>query len=67
MLFEHKNHEVYTVNKCKIALNRDDDKRIIQEDGITTLARGFAYELYLDKCEEISENLRVLWKQSLNK
>ena len=41
MLFEHKNHEVYTVNKCKIALNRDDDKRIIQEDGITTLARGF--------------------------
>ena len=41
VLFEHKNHEVYTVNKCKIALNRDDDKRIIQEDGITTLARGF--------------------------
>ena len=41
VLFEHKNHEVYTVNKCKIALNRDDDKRIIREDGITTLARGF--------------------------
>ena len=41
MLFEHKKHEVYTVNKCKIALNRDDDKRVIQKDGITTLARGF--------------------------
>ena len=41
MLFEHKNHEVYTVNKCKIALNRDDDKRIINENGITTNARGF--------------------------
>ena len=41
VLFEHKKHEVFTVNKCKIALNRDDDKRKIQEDGITTLARGF--------------------------
>ena len=41
MLFEHKKHEVYTVNKCKIALNRDDDKRVIQENGITTLARGY--------------------------
>ena len=41
MLFENKNHEDYTVNKCKIALNRDDDKRIVQVDGITTLARGY--------------------------
>ena len=40
MLFENKKHEVYTVNKYKIALNRDDDKRIVQADGITTLARG---------------------------
>ena len=29
------------MNKCKIALNRDDDKRLIRKDGITTLARGF--------------------------
>ena len=41
VLFEHDKHDVFTVNKCKIALNRDDDKRIIQADGITTLARGF--------------------------
>ena len=41
MLFENKKHEVYTVNKYKIALNRDDDKRIVQADGITTLARGY--------------------------
>ena len=41
MLFENKKHEVYTVNKHKIALNRDDDKRLVQADGITTLARGY--------------------------
>ena len=39
MLFENKKHEVYTVNKHKIALNRDDDKRLVLADGITTLAR----------------------------
>ena len=41
MLFENKNHEVYTVNKHKIALNRDNNKRVLQVDGITTLARGY--------------------------
>ena len=40
-LFGNKKHEVYTVNKYKIALNRDDDKRIVQADGITTLVRGY--------------------------
>ena len=42
MLFEHKKHDVHTVNKCKIALKRDDDKRLIQKDRITTFARGFS-------------------------
>ena len=42
MLFENKKHEVYTVNKYKIALSRDDDKRLVQADGITTLTRGYA-------------------------
>ena len=42
IFFENKNHEVYTVNKHEIPLNRDDDKRIVQVDGITTLARGYA-------------------------
>ena len=41
MLLENKNHKVYTVSKHKIALNRDDDKRLVQADGITALARGF--------------------------
>ena len=39
-LFEKKKHELYTVNKYKIALNRDDNMRIVRIDGITTLARG---------------------------
>ena len=41
MLFGNKKHEVYTVNKRKIALDRDDDKRLVQVDRITTLARGY--------------------------
>ena len=41
MLFENKKHEVYTVNKHEITLNRDDDKWVVQADGITTLARGY--------------------------
>ena len=40
ILFEKKKHKVYTVNKHKIALNRDDDKRLVLADGITTVARG---------------------------
>ena len=42
MLFENKKREVYTVNKYKIALNRDDGKRIVQTGGMTTLAKGYA-------------------------
>ena len=41
MLFENKKHEVNTVNKHKIALNRNDNKRVVQADGITTLAWGY--------------------------
>ena len=41
ILFENKKHEVYTVNKDKLALNRDSDKRAVEADGITTLARGY--------------------------
>ena len=41
MLFENKKRDVYTVNKHKIALNRDDDNRLVQANGITTLVRGY--------------------------
>jgi hypothetical protein len=33
-------HEIYTEEVNKIALSSDDDKRVIQEDGVRTLAYG---------------------------
>ena len=41
MLFENKKDEVYMVNKYKITLIRDDDKRLVWADGITILSRGY--------------------------
>ena len=41
MLFENKKHALYRVNKHKIALNRDDDQRLVQADGITTLPKVY--------------------------
>ena len=49
MLFENRKHEGYTVNKDKIALNRDDDKRLVQPDGITTLARRYLTQYNHDR------------------
>ena len=40
MLFQNKDHEIYTSEINKIALNRDDDKRQVEVDQINTLARG---------------------------
>ncbi|XP_057296198.1 uncharacterized protein LOC130625149 [Hydractinia symbiolongicarpus] len=37
---QNKGHNIYTQEVTKIALNRTDDKRIVQADQITTLARG---------------------------
>ena len=33
-------HDIFTIEVNKVALNRDDDKRISKKDGISTLARG---------------------------
>ena len=40
LMFRNKKHEIHTVKVNKVALNRDDDKRIVKKDGISTLARG---------------------------
>ena len=40
MLFENKKHGLYTLDKHKIALNRDDAKNI-QIDGTMTVTKGY--------------------------
>ena len=40
LMFRNKKHEVHMVEVNKIALNRDDDKRIAKKDGVSTLAHG---------------------------
>ena len=40
LLFQNKLHEVYTVEVDKLALSRNDDKRVIRHDGVSTLAHG---------------------------
>ena len=40
LMFRSRNHEVHTIEVNKIALNRDDDKRIAKIDRISTSTRG---------------------------
>ena len=39
-MFRSMKHDIFTIEVNKVALNRDDDKRISKKDGISTLARG---------------------------
>ena len=39
-MFMSSKHEVHTIEVNKVALNRDDNKRITKRDGISTLACG---------------------------
>ena len=38
LMFRSSKHEVHTIKINKVALNKDDDKRIAKKDGISTLA-----------------------------
>ena len=40
LMFRSAKHEVHTIEVDKVALNRDDDKRISRKNGISTFARG---------------------------
>ena len=39
-IFRSRDHHLFTENMTKIALSADDDKRVIQKNGIDTLALG---------------------------
>ena len=39
LMFRSSKHEVHMIEVNKVALNRDDNKRIAKRDGIFTLAR----------------------------
>ena len=41
VLFQNNDHDVHTSKINKIALNRDDDKRLVQSNQISTRARGY--------------------------
>ena len=40
LMFRSAKHEVHTIEVNKVALNRDDDKRISKKDGISMFAKG---------------------------
>ena len=40
LMFRSAKHEVHTIEVNKVALNRDDDKRISRKDRISTFVRG---------------------------
>ena len=40
LMFRSSKHEVHTIEVNKVALIRNDDKRISRKDGISTFARG---------------------------
>ena len=40
VIIRSEKHELYTQQINKVALSAEDDKRIIMEDGISTLAYG---------------------------
>ena len=40
LMFQSIKHDIFTLKVNKVALNRNDHKRISKRDGISTLARG---------------------------
>ena len=40
LMFRNNKHEIHMIEANKVAINRDNDKRIVKKDGISTLARG---------------------------
>ena len=38
LMFRNNKHEIHTIEVNKVALNRDDDKQIVEKNGISTLS-----------------------------
>ena len=53
-MFRLSKHEVHTIEVNKVALNRDDDKRISKRDGISTFERGHKDLSWSPILEELS-------------
>ena len=50
-------HDIFTIKVNKVALNRDDDKRISKKDRISTFARG-----HKDLCwSPVLRELSLIW------
>ena len=47
LMFRSIKHEIFVLEVNKVALYRDDDKRISGRDGISTFARGYQGQLSL--------------------
>ena len=54
LMFRSANHEVHTIEVNKVALNRDDDKRISKKDRISTFPRGHKDLSWSPILEELS-------------
>ena len=53
-MFRSNKHENHTIKVDKVALNRDDDKRIVKKDGIGMLARGHESLCWNSRLGEVS-------------
>ena len=68
LMFRSTKYEVHTIEVNKVALNRDDDKRISKKDGICTFARGhkdLSWSLILGELLLIRYYLTVISKTNL--
>ena len=54
-VFQKEKHDVYTCKMNKIALNRDDDKRLVLSDQKHTLARGHKNAGFMEEFAEIPQ------------
>lgn len=56
--FETDHHQLYTIEVNKVAVSGDDDKWVIQEDGVATLAHGhYKLKTFMDTLVSVTSHL----------